>query len=295
MKISVVGSLNMDMTVTAPRIPGKGETILGDELHFNPGGKGANQAYALGRLGADVAMFGCVGDDDFGHQLIDNLHNAGVNTNFIRRDKASKTGVALITVGDSDNSIVVVPGANSRVDRQYIDTVKEELLQSSLIIMQLEIPLDTVLYVCELCAKKGVDILLNPAPAVKLPEKILHQVRFITPNEHEAALVYEYDGPIEPLLQKHPEQLIVTLGPQGTAMADKNGNIIRTPAGEATVVDTTGAGDTFNGAFAYAYTQGQPLEQALLFANMAAGMSTEKLGAQAGMPTFAAVRARLES
>lgn len=294
MKISVVGSLNMDMTVTAPRIPGRGETILGDELHFNPGGKGANQAYALGRLGADVTMFGCVGRDDFGHQLIENLRQAGVATDFIRLDDQAKTGVALITVGAGDNSIVVVPGANSRVDRAYIDSIREDLLMSSLVIMQLEIPLDTVIYVCEICAERDIDVLLNPAPAIKLPQGLLDKLRFITPNEHEAALVYDHDGPMETLLRQYPEKLIITLGPQGTAMADISGKIIRTPAGEAQVVDTTGAGDTFNGAFAHAFTQGKTLEQALLFANMAAGMSTEKLGAQAGMPTSDAVLRRMK-
>lgn len=292
MKIAVVGSLNMDLTVTAPRIPGKGETILGDELHYSPGGKGANQAFAIGRLGGDAAIFGCVGNDSFGSQLISNLAAAGVDSDSVRCLDDIQTGVALITVGESDNTIVVVPGANNRVDRAYIDSVKDKLLTAKLVMMQLEIPLDTVEYVAELCSKAEIDVLLNPAPAVRLSDELLSQLRFITPNEHETKIIYSEQSDLDLLLRQHPEKLIVTLGPEGTAIADKTGKIIRTAAGEAVVVDTTGAGDTFNGAFAFAITEGYSLEQALLFANTAAGMSTEKLGAQSGMPTLEQVLSR---
>jgi ribokinase len=292
MKISVVGSLNMDMTVTASRIPQKGETILGEALNYFPGGKGANQAYALGKLGAVVAMYGCVGRDDFGRQLIDNLARANVETAGIRQLDTARTGVALITVGDSDNTIVVVPGANGMVDQSYIDTISQDLLRSDLVMLQLEIPLETVLYVCDLCATAGVPILLNPAPAIRLPQTVLDQVALITPNEHEAALVYDHDGPIEELLMLYPEKLVVTLGKAGSVFADRNGNILRTAAGKARVVDTTGAGDTFNAALAFAVTSGYDLTKAMVFANTAAGISTEKMGAQAGMPNFDEVMAR---
>ncbi|MDW7658697.1 MAG: ribokinase [Bacillota bacterium] len=292
MRISVVGSLNMDMTVTAPRIPQKGETILGEALNYFPGGKGANQAYALGKLGADVVMYGCVGRDDFGRQLIDNLAQANVETSGIRQLDTARTGVALITVGESDNTIVVVPGANGMVDRSYIDTISPDLLRSDLVMLQLEIPLETVLYICDMCAAAGVPVLLNPAPAIRLPQTVLDQVTLITPNEHEAALVYDHDGPIEELLARYPEKLVVTLGKAGSVFADRNGNILRTAAGKARVVDTTGAGDTFNAALAFAMTSGYDLAKAMVFANTAAGISTEKMGAQAGMPTFDEVMAR---
>ncbi len=297
MKISVVGSINMDLTVTAPRLPLRGETILGERLDYFPGGKGANQAFALGRLGAEVCFYGCVGRDDFGRQLIDNLSAGGVNTEHIRQLDGIKTGVALITVGqaDHDNTIVVVAGANGHVDRDYIEAIKMDLLQSGLVLMQLEIPLDTVFYVAEICRKANIPVLLNPAPATKLPKSLLDQVTWLTPNEHEAKRVYDYEGPIETLLRQYPEKLVVTLGEAGCAAAESNGKILRIPAIKANVVDTTGAGDTFNAAFAFAISKGSSLRDAMAFANTAAGISTEKMGAQNGMPTHDEVLSRLIS
>lgn len=293
MKIAVVGSLNMDMVVTAPRIPLKGETITGQALHFVPGGKGANQAVALGRLGADVSMFGCVGDDDFGRQLIENLAENSVQAVQVRTLQGATTGVAMITVGDGDNSIVVVPGANGLVDRPYVDSIKEVLLQSQLVIVQLEIPLDTASYVIDLCHQAGISILLNPAPAQKLPVDLIEKTTFLTPNEHEAAIVFADFGDYRELLRRYPEKLIITQGSAGASFATQDGEVHQIPASPATVVDTTGAGDTFNAALAYAWSQGRTLEKALVFANVAAGLSTEKFGAQGGMPTLAEVMARL--
>lgn len=294
MKIAVVGSLNMDMVVTAPRIPAKGETITGQALHLIPGGKGANQAVALGRLGAEVAMFGCVGDDDFGRQLIANLKAQQVDANFVKAVPGESTGVALITVGDNDNSIVVVPGANYAVDRAYIDTVRAELLKARIVVLQLEIPLDTVVYVIELCHTAGIDVILNPAPAQKLPLDLIAKVRYITPNEHEAAIVFDDDADIHDLLRRFPDQLIITQGAAGVSMADKTGLIQTIPASPAKVVDTTGAGDTFNGALAFALFRENTLAEALRFANVTAGLSTEKFGAQGGMPTLDEVLAKLK-
>lgn len=293
MNIAVVGSLNMDMVVTAPRIPLKGETITGQALHFVPGGKGANQAVALGRLGADVSLYGCVGDDDFGRQLIDNLTANSVRAARVRMLQGVTTGVAMITVGDGDNSIVVVPGANGHVDRAYIDSIRDELLQNQLVILQLEIPLDTAAYVIELCHQAGLAVLLNPAPAIRLADDLIEKITFITPNEHEAAIVFYDQGDYQELLRRYPEKLIITQGSAGVSFAGKRGDVHQIPASPATVVDTTGAGDTFNAAFAYAWSQGLALEKALAFANCAAGLSTEKFGAQGGMPTLAEVRARL--
>ena len=293
MKIAVVGSLNMDLTVTAPRIPHKGETILGHELQYHPGGKGANQAYAIAKLGAQVSMFGCVGHDAFGNQLVDNLEKAGAETKWILQKDNVKTGIALITVGEKDNTIVVVPGANSCVDDNYIKSVKDELLQSSLVMMQLEIPLPTVRYVCQICHEANIPVLLNPAPAVRLDADLLNQIKYITPNEHEAMIIYDDASSLEDLLRNNPNKLIVTLGAKGAAVADYSGNTINVPAIEAEVIDTTGAGDTFNGALAVALTEGQPLYDALRFANVAAGLSVSKLGAQSGMPARSEVEAWL--
>lgn len=293
MKIAVVGSLNMDMVVTAPRIPLKGETITGQALHFVPGGKGANQAVALGRLGADVSMFGCVGEDDFGRQLIHTLAANGVKADQVRTLQGQTTGVAMITVGDGDNSIVVVPGANGLVDRTYIESIQDELLQSQMVILQLEIPLDTAVYVIDLCHRAGIAVLLNPAPAQELSPDLIEKLTFITPNEHEAAIVFADQGDYRELLRRYPEKLIITQGSAGASFASQNGEVHQIPASPATVVDTTGAGDTFNAALAYAWSQAMTLETALVFANCAAGLSTEKFGAQGGMPTLAEVTARL--
>jgi len=293
MKIAVVGSLNMDMVVTAPRIPLKGETITGQALHFVPGGKGANQAVALGRLGADVSMFGCVGEDDFGRQLIHTLAANGVKADQVRTLQGQITGVAMITVGDGDNSIVVVPGANGLVDRTYIESIQDELLQSQMVILQLEIPLDTAVYVIDLCHRAGIAVLLNPAPAQELSPDLIEKLTFITPNEHEAAIVFADQGDYRELLRRYPEKLIITQGSAGASFASQNGEVHQIPASPATVVDTTGAGDTFNAALAYAWSQAMTLGTALVFANCAAGLSTEKFGAQGGMPTLAEVTARL--
>lgn len=295
MKIAVVGSLNIDMVVTAPRIPAKGETLIGLALHFIPGGKGANQAVTLGRLGADVTMFGCVGDDDFGRQVVANLAAQSVQVSPVKFLPGQTTGVAMITVGDNDNSIVVVPGANHAVDRAYIDSIKDELLAAGLVILQLEIPLDTVAYVVDVCNAAGIDLILNPAPAQKLPADLITKVRFLTPNEHEAAIVFGYDGDYRDLLQQHPGKLIITQGSGGVSIADNAGQVHNIPASPAKVVDTTGAGDTFNGAFAFALSAGYAIHDALRFANVAAGLSTEKFGAQGGMPTLAEVLSKQQA
>lgn len=294
MKIAVVGSINIDIVASAPHIPKKGETIMGTDLNFIPGGKGANQAVALGQLGADVTMFACIGDDDFGRLALANLQERSVNTSVIKIIPNQVTGVALITVGDNDNSIVVVPGANDKVDISYIDSIKQELLQSDIVVLQLEIPLKTVEYVVKLCKEAHITVLLNPAPAQVLPESLIEAVDFLTPNEHESAILFNETGEYFNLLRQYPEKLIITLGSAGVCTALKSGEILTVSALPATVVDTTGAGDTFNGAFAYAIASQMMIHDALTFANAAASLSIEKFGAQGGMPTLEQVLFSLE-
>ena len=168
MRLAVVGSINTDMTVTAERIPLKGETLMGSSLSYIPGGKGANQAVAMAKLGAAVEMFGCVGDDSNGEKMLENLKAVGVGTEHIQILKGVPTGIAMITVGDNDNTIIVVPGANGKVDRAYIDSIKSELEKFDMVVLQHEIPLETVHYVIEFCYEKGIKIVLNPAPALSL-------------------------------------------------------------------------------------------------------------------------------
>lgn len=289
MKLAVVGSINVDMTVTAERIPLKGETLRGDSISYIPGGKGANQAVAMAKLGAEVEMFGCVGDDDNGQKMLNNLNQVGVKTEHVKVVKDVPTGIAMITVGDNDNTIVVVPGANAEVDRTYVDEVKEALAAYDMVVLQHEIPLDTVHYIVEFCAGRNIPVVLNPAPAAAVPMDVIEKVTYLTPNEHEAVLIFGDQLSTEELLKKYSEKLIITQGSKGVSVGLKSDEVLTVPARPAKVVDTTGAGDTLNGAFSVRIAEGDNLEQALIYANTAASLSTEKFGAQSGMPTAAEV------
>ena len=294
MKLAVVGSINMDMTVTAERIPLKGETLLGDSIHYIPGGKGANQAVAMARLGAEVEMFGCVGDDSNGEKLLENLRKEGVGTRHIKVLKEVPTGIALITVGENDNTIIVVPGANGQVDQIYADSIKEELKAFDMVVLQQEIPLETVHDLICFCAENGIKVILNPAPAAKVPLDIIEKVTYLTPNEHEAVLIFGEEETTEELLKKYPEKLVITQGSRGVSVCGKNGEVLTVPARPAIVADTTGAGDTLNGAFSVQIAKGEPIAEALRYANTAASLSTEKIGAQGGMPTAEEVERELK-
>ncbi len=293
-KIGVVGSINMDMTVKAERIPLKGETIKGEELRYIPGGKGANQAVAMAKLGAKVEMFGCVGDDAAGISLVKNLQEMGVETKCIKTVAGTPTGLAMITVGDNDNTIVVVAGTNDDVDVAYVNEVKDSLLECEIVLLQHEIPQETVEYVIELCSENGVKVVLNPGPARPVKQEILEKVTYLTPNEHEAVILFGENISFEDLLKKYPEKLVITQGSKGVSTCLKSGEVILVPARKANVVDTTGAGDTLNGAFTVAITEGMNMKNALVFANTAAGLSTEKFGAQGGMPSRDEVKRAME-
>lgn len=294
MKIAVVGSINMDMTVTAERIPLKGETLLGDSIHYIPGGKGANQAVAMAKLGADVEMFGCVGNDGNGRKMLENLRNAGVRTEHIRVLEGVPTGIAMITVGENDNTIIVVPGANGKVDKTYIDGIWETLSGFDMVVLQHEIPMETVHDLVERCYAVKLPVVLNPAPASEVPMEIIEKVTYLTPNEHEAVLIFGEQTKTEDLLRRYPEKLVITQGSRGVSACLKTGELLNVPARKARVVDTTGAGDTLNGAFAVQIAGGVPMREALLYANTAASLSTEKFGAQTGMPDAQEVEREIE-
>lgn len=284
-KLAVVGSINIDQTVTAERIPLKGETLPGGDLRYIPGGKGANQAVAMAKLGAQVEMFGCVGDDENGRKMVANLSANGVETGHIKVAAGVPTGIAIITVGENDNTIIVVEGANGLVDRAYIDSVKDVLLGYDMVALQHEIPLDTVHYVVNLCAEHGIPVLLNPAPAAGVPMDIIEKVTYLTPNEHEAVLIFGKERSTEELLKAYPEKLIITQGSRGVSVGLAGGQVLNVPARKAEVVDTTGAGDTLNGAFCVKVVQGCGIVEALEYANAASSLSIGKFGAQSGMPT----------
>ncbi|MEH7275333.1 ribokinase [Neobacillus vireti] len=283
-KITVIGSINMDLVTSTNQIPKVGETVLGDSFHSIPGGKGANQAVAAARLGADVTMIGAVGDDTFGTTLVDHLTKQGMNTENIRKVMDTSTGIASITVSEGDNSIIVVSGANNHVTPEVIEKNEDKIINSHILLLQLEIPLESVIRAVELAKKHRIITILNPAPIQKLPKELLELVDYLTPNEHEQALLFASIEGTEQEVEKLKEKCIVTKGSKGV-MINKNGEEIEIPSIQVEAVDTTGAGDSFNGALAVALSEGAEIEEACRFANVVGAISVTKLGAQSGMPT----------
>ena len=288
--ITVIGSINMDIVVKTDIFPKQGETVLGNLFTTIPGGKGANQAVAAARLGSPVQMIGAVGEDSFGKELYSNLKNEHIDVDAIAKTNNS-TGIANILLHDHDNRIIVVPGANFDVTKELVDANLERIQKSFLVMMQLEIPVETIEYVLDLCQQLNIPVLLNPAPAANFKQEWMDKVTYLTPNETECEYLFGAD--VEAILSKYPNKVIVTLGGDGAAF--HNGKEIVKVAGyQTTPVDTTGAGDTFNGAFAHAIISEYPIDKAVQFANIAASLSVEKFGAQGGMPTIDAVLTRLE-
>jgi ribokinase len=275
-KITVIGSLNMDLTAISAKRPAAGETILGERFDTFPGGKGANQAVAAARLGADVSLIGMVGQDAFGDELVQVLKQEGVRTDHIGRADTS-SGVAVIQVVDGDNSITVIPGANFQLTPAFIKKKKDVIEASDMVLIQLEIPIETVAAVAAYCQEANVPYILNPAPAQALPATIIQQASYITPNESEASILFEDTNKA---LQEFADKLVITKGEKGVVYS--GGTIAAFPA-EA--VDTTGAGDTFNAALAVRLASGGKLAEACCYANAAAALQIGSSGAQAGMPT----------
>ncbi len=292
-RIAVIGSLNMDLVVKAPRIPKPGETILGaDNLHMIPGGKGANQAYASATLGAEVAMIGRVGDDTFGEQLINSLKKAGVNIQHITHDSDASTGIALIVVEEGgQNSIVVSPGANGCVLPVDVLQAEEAIRSSSLILLQLEIPLPVVIKAAQCAKDHGVKVILNPAPAQQLPAELLSLTDILIPNKTETTLLSGCDVGTDDgirqassrLHQSGVKTIIMTRGKQGVTLMTEN-EITHFPAFPINPVDTTAAGDAFVGSFAVAFAEGRPLTEAVRYGNAAGALAATKPGAQPSMP-----------
>ncbi|MES5868276.1 ribokinase [Bacillus cereus group sp. RP32] len=288
--IAVVGSISMDLVAVSKKRPKAGETVIGEAFHTIPGGKGANQAVAAARLGANVAMVGAVGNDNYGTVVRNNLENGRVFIDYVVPVTDTATGIAHIVLAEEDNSIVVVQGANALVNESVVDRSKDLLIKADMVVLQLEIPLETVKYVLAICEEHNIPVMLNPAPAQVLSEDILEKATYITPNEHECRIVLDdFTSPIEDLLAKYPNKLLMTEGSKGVRF--HNGTeIVHVPSIAVDVVDTTGAGDTFNGALAVALSEGETLQKAIRFANIAGGLSVTRLGAQGGMPTRDRVR-----
>lgn len=273
----------MDFVVTTSIRPDKGETVLGESFKVVPGGKGANQAVAAARLGANVSMISCVGDDYYGQVILDNFKQNGVLIDNVEPITGGQSGTAHIQIADGDNSIIVVKGANNAVTPAYVEQALETIKTSDIVITQHEIPMETVDYVSQVCEQYGVPLLLNPAPAAPLTAEILERVTYLTPNEHEAIELFEGKN-LSEVLRRYPNKLFITEGEKGVRYFNGNEEVL-VPTYTVQAVDTTGAGDTFNAAFAVALAEGKEIIQALKFANRAASLSVTKFGAQGGMPT----------
>lgn len=292
-KILVAGSLNMDMVLDVAHHPQPGETILGRKLTYSPGGKGANQAYAVGKLGGDVRMIGCVGADGNGKALLENLGQAGVDTSAVDRIADEPTGLAVIPVDDrGENCIIVISGANYCLTPERILQQKNVIADCDYIITQLETPVDTVLELAKLAKEYGKCMILDPAPAREdLPDALYPLIDIMKPNETELQILTgmktNTDENIrtaaEALLAKGVSTVVVTLGDRGAALADCRG--VRFFEGQKVVpVDTTAAGDTFTAAFVYGLAKEMTMEQAIGFANKVSSIVVTRAGAQTSIP-----------
>ena len=298
--IVVVGSINMDLVVSADRIPVGGETILGSSFQTHPGGKGANQAVAAARLGYPVQMIGRVGADEFGQQLRASLIDAGVDiSGVITSDGAS--GVAIIAVAKGgQNSIVIVPGVNALLMPTDLDANMELLRGAGMVLAQLEVPLETIEHLARICRREAIPLMLDPAPAKLLPDELLRSVDWLTPNETEAAF-YASSEHIEPpemakrLLAKGARCVVLKLGSRGAYLASREGLDVAIASFPTSALDTTAAGDCFNGAFATGLLMRKAPAEAARFAAAASAISVRRQGAQSSMPALAEVEELLRS
>lgn len=293
-KILVVGSSNTDLIIKVPEIPRPGETLLGGEFMTFPGGKGANQAVAAARAGGDVVFIASVGDDPYGLEAIKGYKLDNINTEEIKICKGVPSGIAMITISEKgENAISVASGANARLSPEDLEEVEEPFQEADYMLIQLEIPLDTVQKAAELCSELNTRVILNPAPAAELSDALLKHVSIITPNETEAEsltgiVVTDELSASEAAAALHMrgiETVIITLGAMGAYLSDSASGIRKLiPGFSVQAVDTTAAGDVFNGQLAVSLAEGESLEKAIVVAHAAAALSVQKLGAQSSIP-----------
>lgn len=300
-KCAVIGSINMDMVVRMPRFPAAGETLAGSSFTTVPGGKGANQAIALAKLGVPVCMAGMVGGDAFGQEYIEHFQKTGVDCAAVTVKADAATGVADILVSDEgENCIVVVPGANGECDEAWLDAAMEKIIDCDIFLLQLEIPVETVKKCIARLREAGKTIILDPAPAVPLDDELLGMVDYITPNETELRIITpalpeeaDMEARIRHLIGESSRVVIHKHGAEGAYIADKNA-IEHVPGYKVKAVDTTAAGDTFNAGFAAGLAMGMNKREAVKLANAAGAMAVTQLGAQGGMPTLEQAKALME-
>ena len=301
-KLAVIGSINMDVVTRVERFPRPGETLTGTAFSTIPGGKGANQAVALGRLGMPVRMAGCVGDDAFGESYLRNFAENGVDTSLVRVCKGQTTGTASIEVNaEGENHIIVVPAANGECDMEWLEDALRALADCDIFLLQLEIPLDTVAEAVARLRARGKTIVLDPAPAVPLPAELLAAVDYLTPNETELRIVTAdlpesagIEARVRHLVGGSDRAVIHKRGADGAYIGTRNG-IEHVPGFSVKAVDTTAAGDTFNAGFAAGLAMGLPLREAVRLGNAAGALAVTAYGAQQGMPTLAQAQALLAS
>lgn len=279
-RIFIVGSLNYDLVINAPYMPVGGETLKGSDFMTNCGGKGANQAYACGKLGGDAYMCGCVGDDDFGLRLIDSLKGAGVNTDFVTKIEKTSTGVAVIVVTEGENRIIIDSGANGFLEKKHIDKMLKIAREGDIYLTQLENPTDIIGYGLKKAKEKGLLTILNPAPASKDIIKYLSYVDIITPNETELEIL----GGKASLFNEGIKTIITTLGASGYEIATRD-NFKIYPCITVKAVDTTAAGDTASGGLCVGLSQGKDIESAMAFGSKAASIACTRRGAQQSVPS----------
>jgi ribokinase len=303
MAVVVFGSINMDLVVHAPALPTPGQTLAGTDFLSVPGGKGANQAVACARSGAETRMIGRVGGDAFGPALLDEMRGYGVDTSGALIDIDYPSGVALITIDDrGENTIIVVPGANGAIDRSDLDRLDVALHGASALLLQLEIPLEIVCLAAELAHQRGVAVILDPAPAQPLPNDIYPLIDWLTPNESEGAALVGFpirteadaERAVQNLIDRGARGVILKLGARGACCGNASG-VGWLPAFSVQAVDTVAAGDAFNGGLAAAFDAGLPLEDALRRAAATAAIAVTRQGAQSSMPDRAEVDAFLRA
>lgn len=289
-KITVIGSSNMDLTVRTPHIPVKGETIFGGEVIMSFGGKGANQAVAVSRLGGDVNFISKVGDDSNGRMMKEHFSAEGLCTDSVISDPSSQSGSAWICVDDNgDNMIIVMPGANGSMSVADLEPFEEMIRSSDYLLMQLEVPVEVVAHAAEIASASGVKVILNPAPAAPLSDSLLSKLYALTPNETECRILCGSEASDDDvanaavLYRKGVKNVIVTLGDKGSMLYNADG-VVTVPATKVEAVDTVAAGDTYNGALCVALSKGRSLVEAMKFATAASAIAVTRTGAQASIP-----------
>jgi len=298
--IVVLGSCNMDIYSWTAHLPEPGETVIGERYWMGMGGKGANQAVAACRLGADVTMVGRVGNDLFGNQMLETLASHNIDCELINVDQESGSGVALVTVDKKpENVIVVIPGTNMRITPADVIAAKSKILNADILLMQLEIPLEAVECAADIALESNTICILNPAPARPIPKRLIKKAHLLTPNQHEVKVLTGISADTlegaktagEALLKMGARDVIITLGPMGALMVRKDEVIHVEGIRVEDAVDPTGAGDAFMGGLAVALAQGKSLEDATRYANIIGALSTRKSGAMPSMPTTVEVEA----